>query len=94
MGELEPERERLSKELCIIIEVVSSTQKRANEVCNRARIYLLHNPYQGRIATAGNIGLPFTPLELPIGEVCKFNVYHLMKIVDPVELFPIKYLEV
>ena len=46
------------------------------------------------MATSGNIGLPFTPLEIPLGEVCAFNVYHLMQVDDPAALFPIQYIEV
>ena len=55
---------------------------------------MLHCPYEGRIATAGNIALPFTPLEIPLGSVCEFNVYHLVELEDPLTPFKIKYLEV
>jgi hypothetical protein len=55
---------------------------------------MLHCPYEGRMATAGNIALPFTPLEIPLGEVCKFNVYHLLEVENPTDFFPIKYVEV
>ncbi len=94
MGECEPDTETVPKELCVIIEVAAATQNQANMICNKARTELLHYPYEGRIATGGNCGFPFTPLEIPLGEVCKFNVYHIMEIDDPTEVFPIKYLEV
>ncbi len=94
MGELEPIKNFLPLELCIIIEVAAPTPEMANSICNRARILLLHNHYEGKIATSGNIALPFTPLEIPLGEVCKFNVYHLMEVKNPTKLFPIKYMEV
>ena len=55
---------------------------------------LMHSPYPGRIATAGNIASPFTPLEIPLGQACEFNVYHLMKVDSPTALFPIRYEEV
>jgi hypothetical protein len=94
MGELEPDLESVPKELCIIIEAVSIDQDRATAICSRARTCLLHNPYPGKIATAGNIGLPFTPLEIKLGPVCKFNVYHTIELDNPCEVFPIKYMEV
>lgn len=94
MGEYEPEKDFKPLELCVILEVAAPTQEMATAICSRARTEMLHCPYEGRIATAGNIALPFTPLEIPLGEVCKFNVYHLMEVDDPTKLFPIKYLEV
>ena len=94
MGELEPVRNNVPMEMCVITEVAATTQELATAICNRARTELLHTPYPGRIATAGNMGSPFTPLEIPLGEVCKFNVYHLMEVDSPTEPFPIKYLEI
>ncbi len=94
MAEYEPVKDFKPLELCIILEVAASSQELATAICSRARTELLHCPYEGRIGTAGNIALPFTPLEIPLGEVCAFNVYHLMEIDNPVDLFPVKYLEV
>lgn len=94
MGEFEPVKDFKPLELCIILEVAAQTQEMANAICSRARTEMLHCPYEGRIATAGNIAFPFTPLEIPLGEVCEFNVYHLMEVDDPVEPFRFRYLEV
>ena len=46
------------------------------------RSLLLHWPYPGRIATAGNLALPFSPAEFPGGAVYEFSVYHLMECAD------------
>jgi len=70
-------------EVCVIAEVASPTQEMAQLLVNRVRTTLLHYGYPNRIATSGNIGMPFTPLEIPLGEVCQFNVYHLMEITNP-----------
>jgi hypothetical protein len=94
MGELEPLRNPTSHELCIIGEVAATSQELATAICGRARTALLHAPYPGKMATAGNLGLPFTPLEIPLGEVCQFNIYHLLEVDNPTELFPIKLLEI
>jgi hypothetical protein len=88
MGELEPVKEP-AHELCIIVEVAAATQALATAICGKARTSLMHAPYPGRIATAGNIASPFTPLEIPLGQACEFNVYHLMTVDSPTALFPV-----
>ena len=93
MGELEPVKTP-AHELCIIVEVAAATQSLATAICGKARTSLMHAPYPGRIATAGNLASPFTPLEIPLGEACAFNVYHLMKVDSPTALFPIKVEEI
>jgi hypothetical protein len=93
MGELEPVTTP-AHELCIILEVAAATQSLATAICGKARTSLMHTPYPGRIATAGNLASPFTPLEIPLGQACEFNVYHLMKVDSPTALFPIQYEEV
>ena len=94
MGRYELNSQFQPLELCIIVEVAAKTQQMATAICSRARTEMLHTPYKGRIATAGNIALPFTPLEIPLGAVCQYNVYHLMEIDDPTGPFEIKYMEV
>ena len=94
MGVLEPNKDHVPLELCVIIETVAPTEKIAVNMCNRARVNMLHYDYEGRIATAGNIALPFTPLEIPLGKVCEFNVYHTMELNDSCEVFPMKMLEI
>ena len=93
MGDLEPVKTP-AHELCVIVEVAAATQALATAICGKARTSLLHAPYPGRIATAGNIASPFTPLEIPLGQACAFNVYHLMKVDSPTALFPITYEEI
>jgi hypothetical protein len=90
MGDLEPVKTP-AHELCVIVEVAAATQALATAICGKARTSLMHSPYPGRIATAGNLASPFTPLEIPLGQACEFNVYHLMQVDDPVALFPVRY---
>jgi len=94
MGEVETQKNITSNELCAILEVAAQSLGIATEICSRARTELLHFSYKGRIATSGNIALPFTPLEIPLGSVYKFNVYRLMEIDDPCEPFPIEIYEI
>src|SRR3954471_21877202 len=93
MGDLEPVK-TAAHELCIIVEVAAATQALATAICGKTRTSLMHTPYPGRIATAGNLASPFTPLEIPLGQACEFNVYHLMTVDSPTALFPIRYEEI
>lgn len=81
------------EELLIIIEAVANTREQANTICGFARSTLLHHGYEGRVATAGNLAFPFSPSDAEMGEVFEFNIYHLMKVDDPVSLFPASYMQ-
>lgn len=94
MGSMEPEKNRVSHELGLVMEVVAPDQEEANTVCSCLRSTLLHFSYPGRIATAGNLALLYSPSDIPCGEVYEFNIYHLMEVDDPECLFPISLCEV
>lgn len=94
MGGLEPVRDFAPLELCVIGEVSAPTQALALAICGKARTDLLHLPYPGRLATSGNIASPFTPLEIPLGQACEFNVYHLLQVDSPTAPFPIRRMEI
>ncbi len=76
-------------ELGIVIEAVAASQEKANTICSFARSTMLHFGYPGRKSTAGNLAFPFSPSDFKVGEVFVFSIYHLMKVDDPSELFPI-----
>lgn len=82
-----------SDELLIIIEAVAQTQEEANTICGFARSTMLHYGYEGRISTAGNLAFPFSPSDCKMGAVYEFNVYHLMRIEDTCEPFPMTFIE-
>jgi hypothetical protein len=94
MGPMEPLRHVLPHEVGLLGEVTAATQDLADAICSTARISVLHMPYPGQLATAGNFAIPLNPPENPIGPVCRFTVYHLMQVDDPEELFPIRYGEI
>jgi hypothetical protein len=94
MGRLEPSRDHVPLELGIIIEAVAQTQQLADMLCSYARSTMLHCSYPGRVATGGNLAFPYSPSDLPAGEVYRFSIYHLMAVKDPCELFPIDHMEV
>ena len=94
MGALEPNKSTASHELGIIIEAVSEDQSTANTICSFARSTMLHYGYEGRIATAGNLAFPYSPSDFKAGEVYVFNVYHLIEVNDPTELFPMEIYDI
>lgn len=94
MGELEPQKEITSHELCLLLEVVAKNQELANTICAFARSTLMHYSYKGRIATAGNLAFPYAPSDIPTGAVYKFNVHHLVEIDDVNELFSIEMVDI
>ncbi|MDR5784628.1 acyclic terpene utilization AtuA family protein [Caballeronia sp. LZ065] len=93
MGATEPELERIPHEIGLMGEVTAPTQELANAICSSTRINVLHMPYAGQVATAGNFAIPLNPPETPTGPVYRFSVYHLMEVDSPTELFPIHYCE-
>lgn len=94
MEDWEPETNDLPHEIGVLCEVVAPTQELASAICSNARVALLHGPYPGQLATGGNLALPLNPPDNALGQVCRFSVYHLMDIDDPVALFPISVEEV
>jgi len=89
MGALEPDPAIKSHELGIVMEAIADTQEEADMLCGVTRSTLLHYGYPGRISTAGNLALLFSPSDIRMGAVYEFAVYHLMKIEDPAD-FPLK----
>ncbi|MDL2279147.1 hypothetical protein LJC15_00590 [Desulfovibrio sp. OttesenSCG-928-G11] len=81
-------------ELAVIIEAVAQSQEQADTICGFARSTLLHFGYEGRISTAGNLALPFSPSDFQAGAVYEFCVYHLMRVTDPAACFPVTHIRV
>lgn len=86
MGRLEPVK-ATPHEIGLLVDVVGETEAVAAAVAGAARSLLLHWSYPGRVATAGNLALPFSPAEIPAGQVFEFNIYHLLEMPDPVARF-------
>ncbi len=94
MGDLEPHPNQTGHELGLVIEAVAVTQELANAICGFARATMLHYGFPGRLCTAGNLALPYSPSDLEAGEVYVFSVYHLLETDDPGRWFPVEVMEV
>lgn len=89
MGPLEPPLSRMPHEVGLVIEAVAPTQELADTVISLARSTALHQPFEMRKTTAGNLAFPFSPSDLSAGAVYEFAVYHLMAVDSTEELFPV-----
>lgn len=78
-------------EMLVMLDVVGADRETARSVAGVAKQYFLHLHYPGMLCTSGNCAIPFSPDVLEIGDVYEFNVYHLMELDDPLEVFPISY---
>ncbi len=92
LGEIEPDR-TLPHEVGIMFEVLAKSQDMADAICATLRSSLLHFGYTGRKSTAGNLAFPFAPSDVSFGPVFEFSVYHLMKVENAEEMFPIEFVD-
>ncbi|KAI3571796.1 hypothetical protein IWW34DRAFT_894421 [Fusarium oxysporum f. sp. albedinis] len=66
-------------QLFIVAEALAPTQLLANSIASKARVGMVHAPYPGQKATAGNFGFGLGGLmEIELGPCAEFSLYHLM----------------
>jgi hypothetical protein len=87
LGDLEPNDQITGHEAAVIVDVVASTQERANELAYFLFVRLGYGPYPGRRTTAGNTAVPFMPVVLPTGPMYRFKLYHALELDSPGEPF-------
>lgn len=78
MGPLEPQKKITSHELGFVVDAIGRTPEISRAVCMFARLQMLHLPYPGRMTTAGNIAIAFSPSDIYFGETYVFNIWHLL----------------
>ena len=94
MGSKEPVKELAAHELGVIIEAVGPTQETANEIVGIARQAAKNGHYEGKLCDEGCLTFPYSPSDIPVGPVYRFNMLHTVETDDPLEMFPIEYVEV
>lgn len=87
LGELEPHDGVTGHEAGVLIDVVAATEELAREACYYAFIRMFIGPYPGRKTTAGNAAAPIMPVVVPVSEVFRFSIYHLLPLDDPLGPF-------
>ena len=76
------------REVGILIDVLAETQALASAICSVTRSALMHHAYPGRKTTAGNLAVPFSPVEIDVGPSYRYSIWHALELDDPVEPFP------
>lgn len=93
MGELEPLKNVVSHEICIVTEVVARTQEIADLIARFTLYRLLFPTFAGQKATAG--GIAMLRDEVLRGQPAyRWTVDHLLPVADPLELFQVSIEEV
>ena len=88
LGPYEPTPWVQGHEICVLIDVVARTQQLANSVCSFVSSTISHHGFPGRLSTAGNLAIPFSPgRAVSIGEVYEFTIWHAWPLDDPGEPF-------
>jgi len=94
MASREPITDAQPHEIGILAEVLADDEETSKTVMAKARLALLHSDFPGRKCISGNLAIPFSPSDLPVGETYEFNLWHIMEIDDPLEPFPMEMVEV
>lgn len=93
MGDVEPVKQ-ISHEIGLLIDVVAKDQSKSEAIMAAARTLVMHSHFKGRLCVSGNAAFPFSPPDIPMGEVYQFTLNHVVEPDSPYDLFPIKYMEV
>ncbi len=91
LGDAEPQRDQAPHEIGLLLEVVAASQREALAVLAKARYIAMHTEFEGRLCSAGNLAMPFSPSDFPVGPAYRFSVWHAMELDDPLEIFPIEF---
>lgn len=81
-------------EIGLMLDVVAATADDAATILAKARYAAMHTEFEGRLCTAGNLAVPFAPSDAAVGRAYRFSVWHTMELDDPMEIFPIEYVDV
>ncbi|MCP8616313.1 acyclic terpene utilization AtuA family protein [Salirhabdus salicampi] len=93
MGSLEPEQGS-PHEVGLLLDVIALDPDKSETIMAALRTLVLHSHFKGRLCISGNAAFPFSPPDIPMGEVYQFILNHTVEPDSPYELFPIEYVEV
>lgn len=94
MGAREPIKDTSTHELGILVDVLADDEDTSKAIMAKARYALLHTDFPGRKCISGNLAIPFSPSDMPVGRTYEFVAWHRMEIADPLEPFPIEMMDV
>ena len=85
-GNLEPHKSD-PHEIGLLVDVIAKDSKLAENLLYFICMELWIKPYENRLTTAGNCATRFAPPIINVGHAFHFNIWHLLHIKDPLELF-------
>ncbi|MCZ6789774.1 MAG: acyclic terpene utilization AtuA family protein [Chloroflexi bacterium] len=88
MGALEPVKEVLAHEICVIIEITAQDERLTNAIAVSASQIATHVSIPQWTGHITSIAYPYSPQVLQRGEVYRFNLNHILELDDPCEIFP------
>jgi hypothetical protein len=94
MGPREPMRDAVGHEIGVLVDTLADDEDTSKAIMAKARYALLHTDFPGRKCISGNLAIPFSPSDMPVGMTYGFNVWHTMELDDPLEPFPIEMVDV
>ncbi len=89
MGKMEPLRDNLSHELCLVVQGVAPTKEMAEELTLIATRQLFYARLPDAKGTAGGVSFVFDEV-LQASPACTWTLNHTMQVADGLELFPTK----
>lgn len=73
LGDRESEETDACHEIAVLLDVVARSQEEADAILALARAHVVHGDFPGRLnINAGNLAFPFSPSDVPVGEVFEF----------------------
>ena len=94
MGVREPVKQTAAHEIGVLVDVLADDADTSKAVMAKCRYALLHTDFPGRKCISGNLAIPFSPSDMPVGMTYGFNVWHTMELDDPLAPFPIEMIDV
>ncbi len=94
MGVREPVKQTASHEIGVLVDVLADDEDTSKAVMAKCRYALLHTDFPGRKCISGNLAIPFSPSDMPVGMTYGFNIWHTMELDDPLAPFPIEMVDV
>jgi Acyclic terpene utilisation family protein AtuA len=73
------------REVGVMCVITADTQDLANQMAKACNPYFFHMPLFDGVETP-SYGFPFTPAEIPRGQVFEFKLNHVVELDDPMEL--------
>ncbi len=93
MGAMEPLRDQVSHELCLVVQGVAPSKAMAEEVTLTATRQLFYARLPDVQGTAGGVSFGFDEV-LPASPACRWTLNHTMAVADGLELFATRIMRV